>query len=142
MDQARSCRPPAFKIKSYLLAHVYNRNLNDKGRNTSYLSLLCLSRRMILQPALKVSVFDASIYSSSTSIGPSLTWQEPQSQTVPPSVQVRTDLIPEKVSLYFNEEILSSCHSSKGPSPCNRPTPWGSPTRNSTGLRRDAGCLD
>ena len=47
-------------------------NLNDQVRNTTYLSLQRLSGRMILQPVLKVSVSDASVYSFSMSIGP--TW--------------------------------------------------------------------
>ena len=40
-----SCWPPAFKIRSYLLAYACNWNLNYKGRNTSYLSLLHLCKR-------------------------------------------------------------------------------------------------
>ena len=51
---------------------------------------------MILQPVLKVNVSDDSIYSSSASIGPSLTWWEPRPQIVPPSAQVWMDLIPKK----------------------------------------------
>ena len=45
-------------------------------------------------------------------------------------------------NLGLNEKILSSHHSSRGPSPCSWPTPWGSPTRNSIGLKGDIGCLD
>ena len=72
----RSCQPPAFKIRSYPLAHVYSKNLNDKRTNIAYLSLLCLSKRMILQPTLKVSVSDTTIYSSSKSISSGLAWWE------------------------------------------------------------------
>ena len=61
---------------------------------------------MILQPALKVNVSDSSIYSFNASINPSKTWHELRPQIVPPSAQVRMDLIPRKVSLYVNEEIL------------------------------------
>ena len=47
-------------------------NLNDQERNTMYLSLSRLSGRIILQPVLKMSVSDASVYSSSMSIDPGL----------------------------------------------------------------------
>ena len=52
------------------------------------------------------------------------------------------DLIPRKVDLYVNKEILGSHYSFRGPSPCSRPALWGSPTRNSTGLNGDAGHLN
>lgn len=48
----------------------------------------------------------------------------------------------EKVNIYVNEKILDSRFSSGGPSPSSRPMPWGSPTRNSIGLRGDADRLD
>ena len=78
---------------------------------------------LILLPVLKVSVSYASVYNSNTSIDPGLTWWEPRSQTAPLSAQIGMDLIPEKVSLYVNEEILGSCHSSRGPSPNSRLVP-------------------
>ena len=117
-------------------------NLNDQERNITYLSFQRLSGRLILQPVLKVSVSDAFVYGSSMSIGPGLMWWEPRPQTAPPSAQVWMDLILRKVDLYVNKEILSSRHSSRGPSLCGRLAPWGSPTRNSTRLRGDTGCLE
>ena len=45
-------------------------------------------------------------------------------------------------NLGLNEKILSSHHSSRGPFPYSWPAPWGSPTRNSIGLKGDIGCLD
>ena len=98
-------------------------NLNDQERNTTYLSFQRLSKRMILQPVLKVSVSNASVYNSSMSIGPGLMWWEPRPQTTPPSTQVQMDLILRKVDLYVNKEILGSRHSSRGPSLCDRPAP-------------------
>ena len=117
-------------------------NLNDQERNTTYLSFQRLSGRLILQPMLKVSVSDAFVYGSSMGIGPGLMWWEPRPQTAPPSAQVWMDLILRKVDLYVNKEILSSRHSSRGPSLCGRLAPWESPTRNSTRLRGDTGCLE
>ena len=91
---------------------------------------------MILQPLLTVSVSDVAIYSSGTSIGPSLTWQEARSQIAPLSAQVWQNLVHEKVSLYVNKEILGSRLSSRG-SP-----PYSWPIGNGVGLRGDTGCLD
>ena len=71
-----SCLAPAFKIRSYPLAHTYNRYQNDKRRKTAYLSFLHLSRRMTLQLALKVSVSNIAVYHSSMSISLGLMWQE------------------------------------------------------------------
>lgn len=115
--------PRHSESESYLLAHAYNINLNDKGRNIAYLSLPHLSERMILQPAVKMSVSYAAVYNSSTSIGHDLTWWEPQTQTAPPSAQVWQNLIPKKINLYINKEIFDSRHSFGGPSPYSRPTP-------------------
>ena len=98
-------------------------NLNDQERNTTYLYFQRLSGRMVLQPVLKVSVSNASVYSSNMSIGPGLMWWEPRPQTAPPSTQVQMDLILRKVDLYVNKEILSSRHSSRGPSLCGRLAP-------------------
>ena len=71
-----SCQALTLRIKSYPLARAYNRNPNDKRRNTTYLSLPRLGGRMILLPAPKVNVSDIAIYRSSISISPSLTWRE------------------------------------------------------------------
>lgn len=66
--------PPAFEIGSYSLAHAYNQNLNDQEENATYLSSSRWCRRMVLQPSLKVSVLDAFVYDSTTSIDPGLMW--------------------------------------------------------------------
>ena len=57
------------------------------------------------------------------SFGLGLMWWEPRPQTAPPSAQVWMDLILRKVDLYVNKEILSSRHSSRGPSLCGRLAP-------------------
>lgn len=87
-----------------------------------YLSLQRLSGRMVLQLVLKVSVSDASVYSSSTSIDLGQMWCEPRPQIAPLSAQVRMDLIPKKFNIYVNKEILDSRPSFRGSSPSSRPT--------------------
>ena len=114
-----ACRLLAFEIRSYLLAHAYNRNLNDQEGNTTYLSPSRRCRRMVLQPPLKVSVPDTSIFNSNVSIGPCLMWWEPWPQTMPPSVKLQLDLTPKKVIIYVYKDVLSLHLSSKGPPPSN-----------------------
>ena len=72
-----------FEIKSYLLAHTYDCNLNDKEGNATYLSPSRRCGRMIIQPMLKVSVLDASVYGLGSSIGPGLMWWKPRAQQRP-----------------------------------------------------------
>ena len=82
-------RSLAFEIKSYLLAHAYNRNLNDQEGNATYLSPPRICERMILQPMLKVSILDVSIYGMSTRIDPSLVRWKPWPQTMPLGAKLR-----------------------------------------------------
>ena len=72
---------------------------------------------MILQPPLKVSVLDASVYSSSVSIGLGLMWREPRPQTAPLSAKLWQELVPKKISIYVDNEILGSHFSFEGPPP-------------------------
>ena len=90
--------PPAFEIKSYSLVHAYNRNLKDQEGNATYLSPPRRCEGMILQPLLKVSLLDASIYSSSASVDLDLMWWKPQPQTVPPHAKLWKDLGPSRSS--------------------------------------------
>ena len=83
--------------------------------NATYLSLPHLNRRMILQPMLKVSVSDASVHGSNTSIGLSLTGWEPRLQTAPPNSS-RTSSLEKSASMSMT---ISSTHTSslKAPLP-------------------------
>lgn len=62
---------------------------------------------MILQPMQKVSVLDVSIYGLSIGVDPFLVQWKPQSQTMPPSVKLRQDLVPIKTS-YMSMRMSSS----------------------------------
>ena len=112
-------RSLAFEIRSYSLAHAYDRNLNNQEGNTTYLSPSCRCGKMIFQPMLKVSVLDVFIYGSSVSVNPGLVQQKPRSQTMPSSTKLRQDLRPNKDLIYVNEDIIISFYSSKGSPPSN-----------------------
>ena len=72
---------------------------------------------MILQPLLKVSVLDASIYGLSASVSPSLMWWKPRLQIMPSSAKLQQDLGPRKVIIYVYEDVFGLHRSSRGPLP-------------------------
>ena len=73
----RSFHSLAFKIRIHLLAHAHDRKLNDQEGNATYLSPSHWCRRMILQPMMKVSILDASIYGLRMGVGPGLVRWKP-----------------------------------------------------------------
>ena len=131
---------PTFKIRSYLLAHAYNKNLNNQEGNATYLSPHHRCGRMILAHAK--GKCPGCLYGPSASVGLDLVWWKPRSYTAPLSAKLLQDLKPSKDLIYVYEDVIILYLSFEGPPPFDRSVQWSRPTRNSTGLRQNTGRLN